>query len=77
MSNVDYHWRGVNSTPIVCYSTSISTAIGQIDGDANPLNHSFPLFLLQLLVIAVTSRLVGLILLPLHQPRHVSEIVVC
>ncbi|XP_042467098.1 cation/H(+) antiporter 15-like [Zingiber officinale] len=74
MSNMDYHWRSVNSTPIVCYSTSISTAIGRMDGD-NPLDHSLPLFLLQLLVIAVTSRLVAFILLPLHQPRHVSEIV--
>lgn len=76
MSNMDYHWRSVNSTPIVCYSTSISISVGTMDGDPNPLNHTLPLFLLQLLVIAVTSRLVGLILLPLHQPRHVSEIVV-
>ncbi|XP_074557612.1 cation/H(+) antiporter 15-like [Curcuma longa] len=75
MSNMDYHWRSVNSTPIVCYSTSISISVGTMDGDPNPLNHTLPLFLLQLLVIAVTSRLVGLILLPLHQPRHVSEIV--
>lgn len=41
------------------------------------LDYAFPVLLLQLLLIAVTSRLVYALLRPLKQPRVVCDIIVC
>lgn len=72
---IDYHWRNSSTTPIVCYTASISSALGVWDGD-NPLNHTIPLFILQLLVIVISTRIVAIIIHPFRQPRYISEIVV-
>lgn len=58
---------------IVCYAPTMITTNGIWQGD-NPLNYSLPLFILQLLLIVVTTRLLGFILKPLRQPRVLSEI---
>ncbi|KAK8970585.1 Cation/H(+) antiporter 15 [Platanthera guangdongensis] len=42
----------------------------------NPLDFTFPLFLVQLVVILLINRLTAVILKPLRQPRYISEILV-
>lgn len=61
---------------IVCYSPTMITTNGIWQGD-NPLDYSLPLFILQLTLVVVTTRLLVFILKPLRQPRVISEILVC
>ncbi|KAL6345906.1 hypothetical protein AAG906_025186 [Vitis piasezkii] len=58
---------------IVCYSPTMITTNGIWQGD-NPLDYSLPLFILQLTLVVVTTRLLVFILKPLRQPRVISEI---
>ncbi|PIA48166.1 hypothetical protein AQUCO_01400623v1 [Aquilegia coerulea] len=58
---------------IVCYSPRMILANGLWNGD-NPLDYSVPLFILQLMLIVITTRIIVYILKPLRQPRVVSEI---
>lgn len=64
-----------SESTIVCYSPMMITTIGIWQGD-NPLDYSLPLFILQLALIVVTTRLLVIILKPFHQPRVISEILV-
>ncbi|KAL9377758.1 hypothetical protein Peur_029093 [Populus x canadensis] len=58
---------------IVCYAPTMITTNGIWQGD-NPLDYSLPLFILQLTLVVVTTRLLVYILKPLRQPRVISEI---
>ncbi|KAL7165109.1 hypothetical protein ACSBR2_040900 [Camellia fascicularis] len=58
---------------IVCYAPTMITTNGIWQGD-NPLNYSLPLFILQLTLVVVTTRILVFILKPLRQPRVISEI---
>ncbi|KAF9591631.1 hypothetical protein IFM89_005212 [Coptis chinensis] len=58
---------------VVCYAPRMITASGLWDGD-NPLDYSLPLFIVQTMLIVVTTRSLVFILKPLQQPRVVSEI---
>ncbi|XWS44700.1 hypothetical protein CRYUN_Cryun15aG0070300 [Craigia yunnanensis] len=58
---------------VVCYAPTRITTNGVWQGD-NPLNYSLPLFILQLTMVIVTTRMLVFILKPLRQPRVVSEI---
>lgn len=60
---------------IVCYKPTMITTTGIWEGE-DPLKFSLPLFVLQLTVIVVTSRLLTFLLRPLRQPRIVAEIIV-
>lgn len=60
---------------IVCYSPNMITTNGVWQGD-NPLDYSLPLFILQLTLVVVTTRLLVLVLKPFRQPRVISEIIV-
>lgn len=60
---------------IVCYSPTMITTNGVWQGD-NPLDFSFPLFVLQLMIIVITTRLLVYLLKPVNQPRVVAEILV-
>lgn len=51
------------------------TTNGIWQGD-NPLNYSLPLFILQLTLVVVTTRMLVFILKPLRQPRVIAEILV-
>ncbi|GER40847.1 Cation/H(+) antiporter 15 [Striga asiatica] len=66
---------GVNKTDqtIVCYAPTMITTNGIWQGD-NPLDYSLPLFILQLTLVVVTTRLLVIALKPLRQPRVISEI---
>ncbi|KAM1052487.1 hypothetical protein ACFX13_000076 [Malus domestica] len=58
---------------IVCYAPTMITTNGIWQGD-NPLDYSLPLFILQLTMVVVTTRILVLILKPFRQPRVISEI---
>lgn len=60
---------------IVCYAPAMITTNGIWQGD-NPLDYSLPLFILQLTLVVVTTRIFVYILKPFRQPRVVSEILV-
>ncbi|KAJ6740956.1 CATION/H + ANTIPORTER [Salix purpurea] len=58
---------------IVCYAPTMITTNGIWQGD-NPLDYSLPLFILQLSLVVITTRLLVYILKPFRQPRVISEI---
>nr|GMD97246.1 cation/H(+) antiporter 15-like [Ipomoea batatas] len=58
---------------IICYAPTMITTHGIWQGD-NPLDYSLPLFILQLTMVVVTTRILVFILKPLRQPRVISEI---
>lgn len=60
---------------IVCYAPTMITTNGIWQGD-NPLDYSLPLFVLQLTLVVVTTRILVYILKPFRQPRVISEILV-
>ncbi|KAK3211716.1 hypothetical protein Dsin_016422 [Dipteronia sinensis] len=59
---------------IVCYAPNMITTNGVWQGD-NPLDYSLPLFILQLTLVVVTTRILVFVLKPFRQPRVISEIV--
>ncbi|KAK3041087.1 hypothetical protein RJ639_026884 [Escallonia herrerae] len=61
------------SDAIVCYAPTMITTNGIWQGD-NPLDYSLPLFILQLTLVVVTTRILVFILKPFRQPRVISEI---
>ncbi|ESW31841.1 hypothetical protein PHAVU_002G272700 [Phaseolus vulgaris] len=64
----------VNETKqIVCYAATMITSEGFWQKE-NPLNYALPLFLLQLMLILVVTRLFIFILKPIRQPRVISEL---
>ncbi|KAK9267251.1 hypothetical protein L1049_009673 [Liquidambar formosana] len=58
---------------IVCYAPTMITTSGIWQGD-NPLDYSLPLFILQLTLVVVTTRVLVFLLKPFRQPRVISEI---
>ncbi|KAI3991533.1 hypothetical protein MKX01_017152 [Papaver californicum] len=59
---------------VVCYEANKITQSGVWKGD-NPLDYAVPLFILQLGLVVVMTRLVEFILKPFGQPRVVSNII--
>ncbi|XP_020198260.1 cation/H(+) antiporter 15-like [Aegilops tauschii subsp. strangulata] len=61
--------------PVVCYSPMMMTTNGMWqDEGVNPLEFSLPLFIVQVAVIVITTRLLVLLLRPFRQPRVIAEI---
>ncbi|XP_009595814.1 cation/H(+) antiporter 15-like isoform X1 [Nicotiana tomentosiformis] len=58
---------------IVCYAPTMITTNGIWQGD-NPLDYSLPLFILQLTLVVVITRLLVYVLKPIRQPRVIAEI---
>ncbi|KAK4483592.1 hypothetical protein RD792_010791 [Penstemon davidsonii] len=58
---------------IVCYAPTMITTNGIWQGD-NPLDYSLPLFILQLSLVVIMTRILVFILKPFRQPRVISEI---
>ncbi|XP_039059441.1 cation/H(+) antiporter 20-like [Hibiscus syriacus] len=54
--------------------SSIRTSSDGVWQSENPLNYSFPLLIVQTTLVLFTSRLLALLLKPLHQPKVVAEI---
>ncbi|OAY83102.1 Cation/H(+) antiporter 15, partial [Ananas comosus] len=59
---------------VICYSPTMITTSGVWQG-VNPLEFALPLFILQTVVIVLTTRLLVLFLKPFRQPRVIAEIV--
>ncbi|KAG0479113.1 hypothetical protein HPP92_013832 [Vanilla planifolia] len=67
---------GKNSSavsPLVCYNPTSTSTGGIWQGDSI-LDFSFPRFVVQLLLIVILTRLAGLLLRPLRQPRYLANI---
>lgn len=62
-----------SDSTIVCYAPTMITTNGVWQGD-NPLDYSLPLFILQLSLVVLTTRLFVFLLKPFRQPRVISEI---
>ena len=65
----------VEASPIVCYAPTMITTNGVWQGD-NPLDYSLPLFILQLTIVVIVTRVLVYLLKPLRQPRVIAEILV-
>ncbi|KAF8018987.1 hypothetical protein BT93_H3768 [Corymbia citriodora subsp. variegata] len=63
----------VSEDSIICYAPTMITTNGIWQGD-NPLDYSLPLFILQLTLVVVITRVMVYILKPFRQPRVISEI---
>jgi len=60
---------------IVCYAPTMITTNGVWQGD-NPLDYSLPLFILQLTLVVIATRIFVFILKPFRQPRVIAEVLV-
>ncbi|OIT02413.1 PREDICTED: cation/H(+) antiporter 15-like [Nicotiana attenuata] len=58
---------------IVCYAPTMITTNGIWQGE-NPLDYSLPLFIMQLTLVVVMTRILVFILKPFRQPRVIAEI---
>ncbi|XP_051115102.1 cation/H(+) antiporter 15-like [Andrographis paniculata] len=58
---------------IVCYAPSMISSNGIWQGD-NPLDYSLPLFIVQVILIIFTTRVLVFLLKPFRQPRVIAEI---
>ncbi|XP_076907183.1 cation/H(+) antiporter 15-like [Bidens hawaiensis] len=65
--------QNASQDTIICYAPLMITTQGIWQGD-NPLKYSLPLFLLQLILVVVTTRVLVFLLKPFRQPRVISEI---
>lgn len=66
----------VNTTVVAgCPAAMKATSNGVFQGD-NPLDFALPLAILQICLVVILTRLLGLLLRPLRQPRVIAEIVV-
>ncbi|KAI3711023.1 hypothetical protein L2E82_40825 [Cichorium intybus] len=65
--------QNVSQDTIVCYAPLMITTHGIWQGD-NPLDYSLPLFILQLSLVVITTRILVFLLKPFRQPRVISEI---
>ncbi|KAM3708686.1 hypothetical protein ACB098_02G116200 [Castanea mollissima] len=72
MAELQQQFNETNSS-IICYAPSMITTNGIWQGD-NPLDYSLPLFILQLTMVVVTTRVLVFLLKPLRQPRVISEV---
>lgn len=75
MSNQMHSPGNKSEETIVCYAPTMITTNGIWQGD-NPLDYSLPLFILQLTMVVVITRILVFILKPFRQPRVISEILV-
>ncbi|KAF6156306.1 hypothetical protein GIB67_009603 [Kingdonia uniflora] len=58
---------------MVCFASSMKSTNGVWQGD-DPFEYSLPLFILQLMLIVVITRILIFLLKPLRQPKVISEI---
>ncbi|KAJ9177820.1 hypothetical protein P3X46_012992 [Hevea brasiliensis] len=73
MSDKQTAFANTSDDTIVCYAPTMITTNGVWQGD-NPLDYSLPLFILQLTLVVVTTRVLVFVLKPFRQPRVISEI---
>lgn len=57
-----------------CIKPMADTSNGVFQGD-NPVHFALPLIIVQIVFVIVVTRLLGLLVKPLHQPRVIAEII--
>jgi Kef-type K+ transport system membrane component KefB len=57
-----------------CIKPMVDTSNGVFQGD-NPVHFGLPLIIVQIILVIVVTRLLGLLVKPLHEPRVIAEIV--
>ncbi|CAL5418196.1 unnamed protein product [Camellia sinensis] len=65
---------GMLANETVCYTTGMMTTNGILMNE-NPMYFSLPLFLFQMMLIVLTTRLLVFVLKPFHQPRVFCELI--
>ncbi|KAK7247584.1 hypothetical protein RIF29_42469 [Crotalaria pallida] len=65
--------KNVTVDNVVCYAPNMITSSGMWQGD-NPLEYALPLFILQVTLVVIATRLFVFILKPIRQPRVIAEI---
>ncbi|KAL6013181.1 Cation/H(+) antiporter 15 [Asimina triloba] len=70
---VHYAQNVTEMNEVVCYTPSMMLSNGVWSGES-PMAFTIPVFVVQLTIIIVTSRILVFVLRPLRQPRVVSEI---
>lgn len=63
---------GRTTTTILCYAPTMITTNGVWQG-VNPLDFALPLFILQVILVVITTRTFVFLLKPFHQPRVIAE----
>jgi hypothetical protein len=64
-----------NGTAATCIMPMAVTSNGVWQGD-NPIHFSLPLLIVQITLVIVVTRVVGLLVKPFYQPRVIAEIIV-
>ncbi|CAK9212183.1 unnamed protein product [Sphagnum troendelagicum] len=64
-----------NGTAATCIMPMAVTSNGVWQGD-NPIHFSLPLLIVQITLVIVVTRALGLLVKPFHQPRVIAEIIV-
>ena len=59
---------------LVCYTPVLVSAEGVWEG-GSPLDYGLPLFILQIVLVVLTTRALVFLLKPFRQPRVISEII--
>lgn len=67
--------KNITVDEMVCYSPTMITTNGIWQGD-NPLDYALPLFILQVILVVVATRIFVFVLKPIRQPRVIAEILV-
>ncbi|KAI5384175.1 cation/H(+) antiporter 15 [Lathyrus oleraceus] len=65
--------KNITVDEMVCYSPTMITTNGIWQGD-NPLDYALPLFILQVILVVVATRIFVFVLKPIRQPRVIAEI---
>ncbi|CAL9118909.1 unnamed protein product [Musa acuminata var. zebrina] len=60
--------------PLVCYARTMSSSFGVWKGE-NPLVFSIPLFLFQVILVVISTRITAFLLRPLRQHRYISDVI--
>ncbi|KAL4349343.1 hypothetical protein AHAS_Ahas10G0032500 [Arachis hypogaea] len=59
---------------MICYIPTMTTTNGVWQQGLNPLRYALPLFVVQLTLVVLATRLFYFILRPFHQPRVIAEV---
>ncbi|CAL0330037.1 unnamed protein product [Lupinus luteus] len=71
--DVELDTKNATVDQVVCYAPNMITSNGIWQGES-PLNYALPLFILQVTLVVVATRIFVFLLKPIRQPRVIAEI---
>ncbi|OIW00475.1 hypothetical protein TanjilG_05825 [Lupinus angustifolius] len=71
--DVEVDTKNATVDKVVCYAPNMITSNGIWQGDS-PLDYALPLFILQVTLVVVATRIFVILLKPIRQPRVIAEI---